>query len=226
MQPWSHPPPPPPATGNDSDSDGEEEKKKGSEVAVAARDINGLVITEGQAASTESYSASLRPLSTTTTLSEIWRPRRERLEPDYQAPHPWQPPHLPTLLQGADEADYLSDDSESDVEDEDTNNGPTWEQAKSLFDVEVKDVEEEGKGVDDTKQADDNEESKDTGAKAAGPATEIPRDRARLALAARERQQTQQAAGWLETRLRAIDNKITDPYLRFQFDAVPRIRWS
>lgn len=146
----------------------------------------------------------------------------QRLDPSYDNPHPWNAPDLPALLSGPVPEDELSDDSESDEED-DLTTKPTWEMAMKLFVPSEEGKGEEGKG----------EESKGDAAEAkvaavedaAASTAEIPRDRARLSLAALERRRQEAAAAWLANRLRQVDAHIRSPLNKFAFDAVPRVHW-
>lgn len=148
----------------------------------------------------------------------------QRPEPQYERPHPWQAPDLPELLQGPVPDDELSDDSESDDE-EVEGSKPTWEDAMTVFapkDEAAAGDAEEAKG--DAAAAAPSADVTDVEA-AAGQATEIPRDRARLALAAVERRRNDVAVTWLDSRLRRIDELIQRPQDKFSFDAIPRIHW-
>ena len=151
----------------------------------------------------------------------------QRLDPQYERPHPWLAPQLPELLQGPVSDDDLSDDSESDDE-EVEGSKPTWEDAMTVFvpkdEAAGEAGGEEAKGAAGDAAAAPNKDLGDVAA-AAGQATEIPRDRARLALAAIERRRNDAAVQWLDKRLRHIDELIQRPQDKLAFDAIPRIHW-
>ena len=156
----------------------------------------------------------------------------QRGEPSYDAPALWTPPELPPFLDGPLSADELSDDSESDLEDEESG-APTWSTALHLFEPSKTADDDDDGGADNGskkqgtagKEEEEAEVAEEGVEAAAGQAAEIPRDRARLQLAALEKREAKAAHEWLDSRLRAIDDVVRMPQARFAFDAVPRIHW-
>lgn len=220
-------PPPPEEPADDDDmpaaaaaaaaADAEASKADGDEPMVhPAEDLNKLVPTRSQADGAGLGSYSLRALAPLQTLSEVWRPRRERPDPDLDAPAVWQPPRLPQLLTGGLSEDDLSDDSESDDEDAKEAIPLTMDSAAAMF------ADEEADAEDEAKEGAEKGEGEGDDSGAADPAADIkaiPRDRALLALAAKARIDAVQAAEWLDHRMRLLDATIVNPKHRFRFEA-------
>jgi hypothetical protein len=121
------------------------------------------------------------------------------------------PPVLPPVLRAALPEDHLSDDSESDTEDASARMHPTMATASSLFSAAAAAAAPSGDGSGITKAGRD-----------AVPrvTTETARDRARLALARKERATGIDDARWLDRRLTEIDAAIVDPTLAFEFQCI------
>ncbi len=121
--------------------------------------------------------------------------------------NPWVAPLLPPLLRAGLPEDALSDDSESDTEDASTRVHPTMAAASSLFTSTAAAAAADG-GV--------------KVGRAAVPrvTSETTRDRARLALARKERAIGIDDARWLDRRLHDIDATIVDPALNFEYQCI------